>query len=280
MKKFRAARIFAIVLICALLFSGCAAMVQKFENPELRQDTEAMLNALTADDFEGAYSLVRNLCTEAEFAPAYDQMRSLVAEAENYTLTLLSVSSNTNITNGDKVSTTQAVYNMESDLGRIIISVSSDSKYGLTSFWLTPFEETDYYFTGTLPTMAKADAGQWILLLSNLITIGFAVFALIDCCRHKFRKKITWILLIVLGFVTFGTTIGAAGFRTTVNIGWLTAYSALIRYGSGTFTFRLMIPCGAIAYFIARRSLLKSLSSGQAPEETKAFPEESQQIDP
>jgi hypothetical protein len=255
-------------------------MVQKFENPELRQDTEAMLSALTRDDFAGAYSLVRDLCTEAEFAPAYDQMRPLVAGAESYTLTLLSVSSNTNITNGDKVSTVQAVYNMESNMGRLIISVSSDSRHGLTSFWLTPFEETDYYFTGTLPTMEKAGAGQWIMLLSNLVSIGFAVLALIDCCRHKFRKKITWILLIVLGFVTFSTTIGATGFRTNINIGWLTAYSALIRYGSGTFTFRLMIPGGAIAYFIARRSLLKSLSSGQAPEEIKAFPEEPQQIDP
>ncbi len=280
MKKFRATRIFAIVLLCALLFSGCASMVQKFENPELRQDTEAMLSALTGDDFAGAYSLVRDLCTEAEFAPAYDQMRPLVAGAESYTLTLLSVSSNTNITNGDKVSTVQAVYNMESNMGRIIISVSSDSRHGLTSFWLTPFEETDYYFTGTLSTMEKAGAGQWIMLLSNLVSIGFAVLALIDCCRYKFRKKITWILLIVLGFVTFSTTIGATGFRTNINIGWLTAYSALIRYGSGTFTFRLMIPGGAIAYFIARRSLLKSLSSGQAPEEIKAFPEEPQQIDP
>ena len=69
MKKFRATRIFAIVLLCALLFSGCASMVQKFENPELRQDTESMLSALTGDDFAGAYSLVRDLCTEAEFAP-------------------------------------------------------------------------------------------------------------------------------------------------------------------------------------------------------------------
>lgn len=280
MKKFRATRIFAIFLLCALLFSGCTSMVQKFENPELRQDTEAMLSALTGDDFAGAYSLVRDLCTEAEFAPAYDQMRPLVAGAESYTLTLLSVSSNTNITNGDKVSTVQAVYNMESNIGRIIISVSSDSRHGLTSFWLTPFEETDYYFTGTLSTMEKAGAGQWIMLLSNLVSIGFAVLALIDCCRYKIRKKITWILLIVLGFVTFSTTIGATGFRTNINIGWLTAYSALIRYGSGTFTFRLMIPGGTIAYFIARRSLLKSLSSGQAPEEIKAFPEEPQQIDP
>ena len=40
-------------------------------------------------------------------------------------------------------------------------------------------------------------------------------------------------------------------------MGWITAYSALIRYGSGTVMLRLMLPVGTIIYFAMRRSLLK-----------------------
>jgi len=249
-------------LLLAVLLSGCNTVIQNLENDQLRQDTEIMLDALIADDFQSAYSLFQGVCTEAEFAPAFREMRSLVEGADAYTLNLLSVSANTNITNGVKLTTSMATYHMEFSSGRMIINVRADSRQGLTSFYLTPFEKTDYYFTGTIGSMKDAGVGQWIVLFSNLLSLVFAVFALIDCCRNKLEKKVMWILLIIFGFITLGTTISATGFRTNFSIGWILGYSALIRYGSGTFSLRLLVPAGAAAYLLTRRSLLRKPASG------------------
>ena len=90
-----------------------------------------------------------------------------------------------------------------------------------------------------------------------MIAIGFTVFALVDCSRQKIKKKALWILLLLLGFISLGATISSTSFRLNFNVGWITAYSALIRYGSGTVMLRLMLPVGTIIYFAMRRSLLK-----------------------
>ena len=61
----------AVILVLCTLCSGCAAAMEKFENEEIRQTTETMLDALIANDFQAAYSLVKELCTEADFQPAF-----------------------------------------------------------------------------------------------------------------------------------------------------------------------------------------------------------------
>ena len=132
-----------------------------------------------------------------------------------------------------------------------------DDQVGLNSFYLTPYEKTDYYFTGTLNNLKDATGAQWGFLLLNVIAIGFTVFALVDCSRQKIKKKALWILLLLLGFISLGATISSTSFRLNFNVGWITAYSALIRYGSGTVMLRLMLPVGTIIYFAMRRSLLK-----------------------
>ena len=216
-----------------------------------------MLDSLIANDFQAAYSLVKNICTEDDFRPTFTQMEEFLKDANTYKLKLLSIHTNNTISSGQKIRSISSVYEMTTEDNRIIVSVGMDGQIGINSFYLTPYENTDYYYTGTLNNMKGATATQWIFLLLNVLTIGLTVFALVDCCRQKIQKKALWILLLILGFFSVGITIYSTGFRLNYNLGWLTAYSAFIRYGSGTVTFRLMLPAGAIVYFIMRRSLLK-----------------------
>ena len=246
-----------IILTVLILCSGCTAALQELENAEVRQMTEYMLDALIANDFQTAYSLVNKICTEDDFKPAFTQTQELLGNADTYELKLLSIYTNGTITNGQKIRSVSSVYEMTTQSGRIIVSIRMDDQVGLSSFYLTPYEKTDYYFTGTLNNMKGATGVQWGFLLLNVIAIGFTVYALVDCSRQKIKKKVLWILLLLLGFISFGITISATNIRLNFNIGWISAYSALIRYGSGTVMIRLMLPVSTIIYFSMRRSLLK-----------------------
>ena len=256
-----------IMLTVLIVCSGCTAALQELENAEVRQISEKMLDALIANDFQTAYSMVNKICTEEDFKPAFAQMQELIGNADTYELSLLSIYTNGTVTNGQQIRSVSSVYEMMTQNGRIIISIRVDDQVGLNTFYLTAYEQTDYYFTGTLNHMKDATGAQWGFLLLNVIAIGFTVLALVDCSRQKIKKKAQWILVLIIGFFSVGATISSTGFRVNFNIGWLTAYSALIRYGSGTVMLRLMLPIGTIIYFARRRSLLQESMPAIVPSE-------------
>lgn len=267
MRKNLVKSICVIILTVLILCSGCTAVLQDLENAEIRQTAEAMLDSLITNDFQTAYSLVNKICTEEDFKPVFTQMQELLGNADAYELKLLSISTNSTVTNGQKTTSVSSVYEMTTKSSRVIVSIRMDNQIGLNNLYLTPYENTDYYSTGTLNNMKDATGAQWGFLLSNVIALGFTVFALVDCCRHKIKKKALWILLLLLGFVSLGATISSTGFRLNLNVGWITAYSALIRYGSGAVMLRLMLPVGAIIYFAMRRSILKESAPAVVPSE-------------
>ena len=274
MRKKLVRSVCVVILTVLMLCSGCGAVLQGLENAEVRQSTEEMLNALIANDFQTAYSLVSKICAEEDFKPTFTQMRELLGNADSYELKLLSIYTNGTLTNGQKIRSVNSTYEMTTNSGRVIVSVRMDDRIGLSSFYLSPYEKTDYYFTGTLENMKDATGLQWCFLLLNVVAIGFTVFALVDCSRQKIKKKALWILVLLIGFVSVGATIAATSIRLNFNVGWITAYSALIRYGSGTVMLRLMLPVGTIVYFAMRRSLLKQstpaiVTSENEPENTE-----------
>lgn len=256
MKKYFSALMCVILLILCVLCTGCNEALQNLDSEKVREPAEAILDALIADDYNGTYALVSDICTEEEFSAAYKQMKDLLGETDDYELSLLYIYTNSSLKNGKKSSYTEAQYELTDENVRLVVSVRVDGKDELTSFYLTPYEQTDYYTTGTLENIKELNGVQWIFLLVNVVAIGVTVFALVDCCRHKIRKKVLWILILIFGFVTVAATISSTGFVFNFNVGTITAYSALIRQGSGTLIVRLMLPVGAIWYFLARRSLL------------------------
>lgn len=257
MRKKRIRSTYAIILIVLMLCSGCAAFLQELDNTAVRQNTETMLDSLIANDFQTAYSLVHNFCSEEEFKAKFPKMRELLGNTDTYELKLLSIYTNYTLSNGNKRNVVTSVYEMTSESCRVIVNVRIVDQNDLASFYLTPYEKTDYYFTGTLNNMTDADWIQWSFLLLNVLTLGLAIFAFVDCCKQKIKNKALWLLLLSLGFASLGATISSAGFKIHFNLEWITAYSALIRYGSGIVTLRLMLPVGAIIYCIMRRRLLK-----------------------
>ena len=278
MRKNRVISACAIILTVLMLCSACTAVLQGLENKQVRQSTETMLDALIGNDFQTAHSLVRNICTEESFKQSFAQMREFLGNVDTYELKLLSIYANSSVSNGQRVNSVSSAYEMITKNDRIIVSVILDDQVGLNSFYLTPYEKTDYYSTGTLGNMKGSSGLQWALLLLNVVVIGLSVFAIVDCCRQKIKRKALWILLLVLGFFTIGATVSSTGIKLNLNLGWITAYSALVRYGSGTVMLRLMLPLGTIIYFIARRALLKNNTLPAATPENEPVCTEAERI--
>lgn len=261
MKTTKRIVVLLLVLAMVLLCGGCAALMEKAENAEIRSLTEAMLDALIADDFEGAYGLVKDVCSEQEFASAYKGLRGLLGSSGSYELKLMGISSKSTLNDGEKTSTVSATYLVECGNGKFLVDVVMKKEGGLLTFYLTPYEKTGYYSTGLLSNMEGASTVQWGLLLTNLIGLGLVGFSFVDCCRHKMKNKALWMFLILLGFVSFAATLGNSGIRLNFRLTWVTGYTALIHYGSEEWMLRVMVPAGAIGYLLARTNLLKKATT-------------------
>ena len=93
------------------------------------------------------------------------------------------------------------------------------------------------------------------LVIVRFLEMAFAVCVFVDCCRHKMKKKWLWLLFIALGYLIFSVISTPEQFKIGVNAGVFLSYTSLIRYSTGGFVFRFMIPIGAIVYLICRKSL-------------------------
>ena len=267
MKKRKILTLTAVVLAVVLCFAGCSEIYQRAENAEIHQQTRAMLDAVIANDLDAAYAMVSDVFAMEDFQPNFEVLAELVSGTEGYELEMLSYYTYSSLVNGNRTQTVQSVYEMTTETERFIVEVVIDSYLGMTTFRMARYEETDYYYTGLLGHMEDADIVQWGLLLSNVVAIGLTVIALVDCCRHSMKRKKTWIAVLILGFMTLGVSTAAGGVRLHFNFGWLLNYTALIRYGGGTNMLRALVPVGAVAYFIARRKILKK----DAPKVTEAI---------
>ena len=250
------AKLISLSLILIILFCGCDSVTKLLDDTEVRIRTEAMLDALILDDVDAGYSLVSDQISQDGFCNAFSEMQNCLDDVTSYDLKLLSINKKQSITDGQTASSTSAVYELKFNSDKMIVSVKTvGDHYLFEAFYLTPYTQTDYYHTGTLMNMDDASFVQWLLLLSNLLSIGITIYALVDCFRSKINKKLLWILFLILGFVTIGLSFAGTGFRINLNFGWL-AYSALVRYGSGMVVVRLMVPVGAVCYLINRRKIL------------------------
>ena len=254
--KRKIAILMAVVLLM-LCFSGCANMVQQMENAEVRAAAEGMLDALIAGDADAGYALAGEGSTRQKFMPVFEDLSQVLRGVEEYELDMLAIGTRTTISDGERTEIVRSAYEMTAGTERYIVVLEINSRLGLSGFEVAPYEQTDYYFTGTLGRMEEANGVQWALLLSNILSVGLAVAAVADCCRHRIKNKGLWITGLILGFMTLSVKTAASAFGIHFSFGWILNYSALIRYGGGTQVLRLLFPVVAIVYFILRRRLLK-----------------------
>lgn len=263
--KMKKIRIFSclVLALSLLLMAGCGQrdewetalraadlMDSITEDPQLRENTEKMLDALLADDATGAYGAMYAGTNFSQFMEAYEQLKLGLSNVGSYQL----VPSNINKSANNGVTTVSVRYMMTAGEQRFFVDVARVDGYdGLVAFYLN--EYIPVTTTGTLGNMQGANVLQWIFLVVGLLELVFVLCAFMDCCRHKMRLKWLWLLAIALGYLVFSLIATPGQFRFGANVGVFLNYTSLIRYSSGGFTLRVMIPAGAIIYLACRKTL-------------------------
>ena len=288
MKRIRNLGCILLLLLLLMMMTGCTPQdewetAQKAatllsgitEDPQLRTDTEKMLDAIIAEDFGAAYSMVAHTgISVSEFQNAYDQILSLLTKVQTYELIPSYIGKN--IVNG--VETISVRYMMTAGEQRFFLeSARTEGQKGLAAFYLQ--EYTPVVTTGTVGHMQGANALQWVFLIFGMLEIAFVICVFVDCCRHKMRRKWLWLLFIGLGYLVFSLIVTPEQFRLNFNVGVFLSYTRLICYSTGGFTFRFMIPVGAIVYLICRKTLFARYAQYQQQKalqgQTAALAEES-----
>ncbi len=241
----------AILLILPL--TACGSLMDAIDDPEIREMSESMLDAVITDDRDTARSLFPDILSEEDFLSGYEQLRDALYGVSSYELTATYRNHTTNSTQ----TATEVTYYMTTDNGNFVVVTTVVSDYdGVYNFRITPEEYTTLVSTGTIGNMKGANTFQWIMLALALIETIFVILVLVDCCRRKIKMKPLWIILILVG-ICLTVSLSASNMRFNFNIGSIANYSALIIYGDESFVLRFLIPVGAILYLILRRKITK-----------------------
>lgn len=270
MKKFRTIACVLLILLM-LMMAGCGAQdeweaAQKAagllsgitEDPQLRADTEKLLDAIISDEYAAAWDALYEEIDAAEFRRMYVELQPHLAEMENYELVPSYI--NKSVNNG--VSSTFVRYMMTAGKQRFFVEVARVEGYdGLFSFYINEYQPV--ITTGTLGNMQGADVLQWIFLIVGMLEIVFALCVFVDCCRHKMRKKWLWLVIIGLGYVVFQLMTTPEQFRVGMRWGAILSYTSLLRYSTGGFTLCIMIPAGALVYLVLRKRLFANFARFQ-----------------
>lgn len=266
-------KLFALIL-CLCLVLGLGGCELPGEDPAVRESVELILEAIRTDDPEMAIHRIDPETSDAsQFASSLQQIRSTFGSFEAYTLTFQGFY--IEVTNGNTVRRYTYQLKSEGSVYRITVTDSGENTL-LTGFQIREIKgASGEIISGNLATLGKASTMQLLLLAVWLLEVAFMVWMATDCIRRKDLKH-KWLWLLLLWFVTVepSVSVGNGSFVTNYRLAihLIPSLTSLLKYASGTVRFQLMVPMGAILYFLLRKKLTE-VPSANAP--TEASPEES-----
>lgn len=239
---------------CAQLMDGALSMVaDKAEASGADRLARQFIDGVIANDPEACLSAMVSDVTMDSLLAVFPQAREMLAGTESYTLEARSW--NTNISNGVKRSTFQFLMTA-TEQAFVVETLQLSTKEGLYNINITPY--TPAPEAAARPADAAAPAANVtniVLTVVSVAEIVFILWMLLDCCKRRLRRKWLMILVILLGnvLVTFLLTQGKL--RLNMNLGLYLSANAFSLLDGG-FSFRLLIPVGALYYRIRRHALI------------------------
>ncbi len=251
----RIVRIIALIFVIAAVFSlASCSIVETEKGNEIKAQCEDMLDAMLAKDADAAYLLFSDATDKNSFYAAFPSLCNYIEGVKTYKLTQRGWYAR--IDNG--ISSYEATFKMETNAKTYYVTgVVVNEEERLYHFSIVSEEECDFVFTGTLTTMQDANIAQWCVIVFSAICLVFTIWMLVDCCRRKIKYKALWILLIILGVLSFTVSYHQSKLNLNGSISMIVfAYSYLQLYTNGAFVLHLVLPVGALLYRIFRKKLI------------------------
>lgn len=239
---------------CAQLMDGALSMVaDKAEASGADRLARQFIDGVIANDPDACLSAMVSDVTMDSLLAVFPQAREMLAGTESYTLEARSW--NTNISNGVTRSTFQFLMTA-AERTFVVETLQLSTKEGLYNINITPYTPAPEAAARPADAAAPAIATTNIVLtVVSVAEIVFVIWMLADCCRRKLRRKWLMILVILLGNVLISFLLTQGKLRLNLNLGlYLSANSVALL--DGGFSFRLLIPVGALYYLIRRHTLI------------------------
>ena len=238
-----------------LLMLASCSKVNDSDIAALRALAHSTIEVIKNGDVEAAYELV-----DKEY---YDKatMQEMIPKYSEYLgkFTSFEVKEMRGCTSKKTSGTTlvMAAFSVETDAEDFIITVSAKSGgNSLRGLSVTLMKDTEPTYTGTVTTMRGANVLQWFVLIIGLLAMVFSFAMLVDCVKRKIYYKPIWIIVILLSFFLIRVTIDPD--KSVSVLFWLAFIinSGTLKYFSdGMIVLELIIPAGALVYFVMRRKL-------------------------
>jgi len=254
MKKRVALICLAFVILSSLLLSSCVK-ADESELGALRTLSEAVLSAFASDDVQSVYPLFdeRYITLEraAEVMPQIDEYLGKFTSFEIKEMTGHTINKSSERTLVRATFLVETVYSQF----YVVIGKMTDSDK-ICALDVSLKEHMQPTYTGTLTTMHGASVIQWVVLILGIALMVFSFWMLLDCAKSRIKRKVIWILFVLLGFlsVTF-TLVPGESVRLFFSFGFIISQSTLRVYSTGATSFIAVLPIGAFVYFLRRKEL-------------------------
>lgn len=259
-------RVAALLMLAAVAVFGLAACSAKTDVGEADDLTRALLDCVLAEDDNGAYALfMKEYFSLEDFATVRSALEMVSAGAVGYELE--QIGWRVNSTNG--LTTRSAAFEIAFDNGKEIF-VRTTVIEGQSAIGGISLHETTAFKAAYGDTARVANV---ILIVVSVLSAAFTIWMVVDCARRRMAaKKPLWIVLMLFG-VTFSVTFGQK-FGLGLGMGFFFMRSGAVADPSIlSVTAKLIVPVGALIYFILRKRLtLTPLSESEEQGEEVAEP--------
>lgn len=236
-------RIVILLLVLALLLTGCADMI---DDSAVRADAEVLLRSFIEKDPQTCRSLLSERISQGEVTEAFELIAAELADLGEYTMNV--VGWNFKTENGMTIQTYQ--YQLDGEGGSYYLYVTVvEGEQGIAGFHLSD--------AGEAAPAATNPAGplHWAFFAVGLVGLAFTVWMLVDCARRRMKRKWLWVLLILFLSVLLTFTMTDSTNNVRFNIGAFLGITSIETYAAGGFEARFYIPLGALVYFFRRKEL-------------------------
>lgn len=248
------------------------------ENDDHNRSAQIIVTAIYAGDYDAAFDVTIGV-TDAEFRKIYDDAREDIAGTEG--ITLIRVSDMDTVVLGAVAEL--VIYDLVADTANFEVHLALDERSGKVGYFalmpagkgvLSEYEFTDYEAyeqalgAAAGPSDYRPTALSWVMVVYSVAVIVFVVIMIVDCIRHKVKRRWLWIPVILLASVAVNINMVGDMLNFTFTLGIIVANSVFGAASTG-FAMRVLIPVGAIVYLCLRKKLIKKADTSAAADQVK-----------
>lgn len=235
-----------------LLLPVLCCMLTAFDRyiPELSYTARDVIEAIIQEDWETVMQFRDETCPEEKYADMIEQAGEHLAGLPKYRFMGLDYAAESKV-----MVITMEVYTPDHSW---LVEVQGNEKtQRISEISVTGNGEPtrQVIVSGSLMMLGESNSIQKMLGYFSALEFAFILLTLFDCGIRRVKRPVLWPVLIGLGVFSIGLLLAKSGPEFQFSIVRYSRYTAWLKYWNETNEVRLMVPFGAILYWIYRKKI-------------------------